>query len=362
MQGCKLTARIIPLSGRLANKKKIYRGFEEGSDKIEINTDTRSNKIEEIKHFSFSEGTDGGISYSKYCYISGFDATSTETLSMMAAPSLPPHIWSACRHEDAPHVGSLVYFFPEEGFLEQCASVPSGIDPDLPLFLCSVESACLLADPHSDEVYSVISLNPTASPPCPFKGYHSSMSPSQTQTALVSLKVLSYSDTTSTSLSVPIACAKDIFPQLDLETDKPTQDLTIHDVHGNVHRFTHIYRGSPKRNWLTTGWSNSFKIVRRESRYVRSQVTAKEVLDAVMAAAEGRKFQVRSRDAPRLSVVAKEIIEWHVLTGSGSANVRIKMIDKVRTLVLQNATPGSLIKILGECIEEEKAEIPEVRE
>ncbi|KAF3326444.1 pyridoxine/pyridoxamine 5'-phosphate oxidase 2-like protein [Carex littledalei] len=63
------------MSNRTEQAKKIYRGFEEGSDKIEINTDTRSNKIEEIKHFSFSEGTDGGISSSKYCYISGFDAT-----------------------------------------------------------------------------------------------------------------------------------------------------------------------------------------------------------------------------------------------------------------------------------------------
>ncbi|KAF3321352.1 pyridoxine/pyridoxamine 5'-phosphate oxidase 2 isoform X1 [Carex littledalei] len=34
---------------------EFYRGFEEGSDKIQINTDTRSNKIEEIKHFPFSE-------------------------------------------------------------------------------------------------------------------------------------------------------------------------------------------------------------------------------------------------------------------------------------------------------------------
>ncbi|KAF3340265.1 Pyridoxine/pyridoxamine [Carex littledalei] len=64
------------LGGLLSVKQNFfYRGFEEGSDKIEINTDTRSNKIEEIKHFSFSEGTDGGISSSKYCYISGFDAT-----------------------------------------------------------------------------------------------------------------------------------------------------------------------------------------------------------------------------------------------------------------------------------------------
>ncbi|KAF3333696.1 Auxin response factor 11 [Carex littledalei] len=248
--------------------------------------------------------------------------------------------------EDAPHVGSLVYYFPEEGFLEQCASVPSGIDPDLPLFLCSVESVCLLADPNSDEVYSVTSLNPITSSSCHFNDYYSSTSPPQTHPALFSSKVLSRSDTTTGS-------------------------------------FTHIYRGSPKRNWLTTGWSkfvrdknltvgdtivfirdenDLFLGVQREKHYVRSRVAAEELLDAVMAAAEGRRFQVRSRDAPRLSVVAKEIVERHVLTESGSANVRIKMTDKVRTLVLQNATPGSLIKILGECIEEEKAEIPEVRE
>ncbi|KAF3336801.1 hypothetical protein FCM35_KLT19387 [Carex littledalei] len=157
----------------------------------------------------------------------------------------------------------------------------------------------------------------------------------------------------------------------------------MRDVHRNAYSFIQVYRGDPKRNLLTTGWSkfvcdknltegdtivfirdedDIFLGVRRGPHYVKSRVATDKVLDAVEAAVAGRSFEVRSRDAPRLSVVAKEIVERHVLTGSGSANVRIKMTDKVRTLVLQNATPGSFIKILGECIEEEKAEIPEVRE
>ncbi|XP_078154377.1 pyridoxamine 5'-phosphate oxidase family protein [Carex rostrata] len=45
----------VGTSGRPSNRTVVFRGFEEGSDKIQINTDTRSNKIEELKHFPFSE-------------------------------------------------------------------------------------------------------------------------------------------------------------------------------------------------------------------------------------------------------------------------------------------------------------------
>ncbi|KAJ4777348.1 Pyridoxine/pyridoxamine 5'-phosphate oxidase [Rhynchospora pubera] len=42
-------------NGRPSNRTVVFRGFEEGSDKIQINTDTRSNKVEEIKHVPFAE-------------------------------------------------------------------------------------------------------------------------------------------------------------------------------------------------------------------------------------------------------------------------------------------------------------------
>ncbi|XP_010559122.1 PREDICTED: pyridoxine/pyridoxamine 5'-phosphate oxidase 2 [Tarenaya hassleriana] len=45
----------IGLSGRPSNRTVVFRGFEENSDTIRINTDIRSRKIGELKHCPFSE-------------------------------------------------------------------------------------------------------------------------------------------------------------------------------------------------------------------------------------------------------------------------------------------------------------------
>ncbi|KAG7575149.1 Pyridoxamine 5'-phosphate oxidase probable FMN-dependent Alr4036 family [Arabidopsis suecica] len=45
----------IGFSGRPSNRTVVFRGFEENSDRIQINTDLRSRKIEELKHCPFSE-------------------------------------------------------------------------------------------------------------------------------------------------------------------------------------------------------------------------------------------------------------------------------------------------------------------
>ncbi|ONK56493.1 uncharacterized protein A4U43_C10F9320 [Asparagus officinalis] len=42
-------------NGRPSNRTVVFRGFQEGTDKIQINTDTRTNKIEEIRHCPFGE-------------------------------------------------------------------------------------------------------------------------------------------------------------------------------------------------------------------------------------------------------------------------------------------------------------------
>ncbi|XP_043689040.1 pyridoxine/pyridoxamine 5'-phosphate oxidase 2 [Telopea speciosissima] len=42
-------------NGRPANRTVVFRGFLEGSDKIQINTDGRSQKIDDIKHSPFAE-------------------------------------------------------------------------------------------------------------------------------------------------------------------------------------------------------------------------------------------------------------------------------------------------------------------
>ncbi|XP_026403757.1 pyridoxine/pyridoxamine 5'-phosphate oxidase 2-like isoform X1 [Papaver somniferum] len=45
----------IGLNGRPSNRTVVFRGFEEDSNKILINTDCRSCKVEEIKRFPFGE-------------------------------------------------------------------------------------------------------------------------------------------------------------------------------------------------------------------------------------------------------------------------------------------------------------------
>ncbi|XP_020531494.1 pyridoxine/pyridoxamine 5'-phosphate oxidase 2 isoform X3 [Amborella trichopoda] len=49
-----LSATVRP-NGKPANRTVVFRGFQEGSDKIQINTDSRSHKIEDIKHCPFGE-------------------------------------------------------------------------------------------------------------------------------------------------------------------------------------------------------------------------------------------------------------------------------------------------------------------
>ncbi|XP_072956676.1 pyridoxine/pyridoxamine 5'-phosphate oxidase 2 [Typha angustifolia] len=45
----------IGSNGRPANRTVVFRGFQDDSDKIQINTDSRSSKIEEIKNCPFGE-------------------------------------------------------------------------------------------------------------------------------------------------------------------------------------------------------------------------------------------------------------------------------------------------------------------
>ncbi|ONK70995.1 uncharacterized protein A4U43_C04F3640 [Asparagus officinalis] len=82
-------------------------------------------------------------------------------------------------------------------------------------------------------------------------------------------KVLTPSDANNGGgFSVPRFCADSIFPVLDFNADPPVQNITVIDVHGKSWDFRHIYRGTPRRHLLTTGWSrfvNSKKLVAGDS-------------------------------------------------------------------------------------------------
>ncbi|GAB4861571.1 Pyridoxine/pyridoxamine 5'-phosphate oxidase 2 [Ancistrocladus abbreviatus] len=52
---CFFQLATIGSNGRPANRTVVFRGFQEGTDKIQINTDCRSRKIEDLKHCPFAE-------------------------------------------------------------------------------------------------------------------------------------------------------------------------------------------------------------------------------------------------------------------------------------------------------------------
>ncbi|XP_038899256.1 pyridoxine/pyridoxamine 5'-phosphate oxidase 2 isoform X2 [Benincasa hispida] len=50
-----LQLATIGINGRPSNRTVVFRGFEEGTDKIHIYTDSRTRKIEELKNCPFAE-------------------------------------------------------------------------------------------------------------------------------------------------------------------------------------------------------------------------------------------------------------------------------------------------------------------
>ncbi|XP_022147467.1 pyridoxine/pyridoxamine 5'-phosphate oxidase 2 isoform X1 [Momordica charantia] len=50
-----LQLATVGANGRPSNRTVVFRGFQEGSDNIQINTDSRSRKVEELKNCPFAE-------------------------------------------------------------------------------------------------------------------------------------------------------------------------------------------------------------------------------------------------------------------------------------------------------------------
>ncbi|URE37884.1 auxin response factor [Musa troglodytarum] len=176
-------------------------------------------------------------------------------------PTVEPQVWKACAGTAAriPTVGSRVYYFPQ-GHAEQAASRPdfSALPPLFNAVLCRISAVRLHANPDTDEVFACISLDPA------------SMRRRRGGGDFVSFaKILTPSDANNGGgFSVPRFCADSIFPRLDFNADPPAQFILVYDVHGNHWKFRHIYRGTPRRHLLTTGWSkfvNSKKLIAGDS-------------------------------------------------------------------------------------------------
>ncbi|CAI0397871.1 unnamed protein product [Linum tenue] len=195
--------------------------------------------------------------------------------------SLDPQLWHACAGSmvQIPPLNSKIIYFPQ-GHAEHCqspvdfpfssAAAASKIPASI---LCRVAAVRFLADPETDEVYTKMSLVPL--PPNAAEldfgadeielGSNSGIQENPASFA----KTLTQSDANNGGgFSVPRYCAETIFPRLDYSADPPVQTVLAKDVHGEVWKFRHIYRGTPRRHLLTTGWStfvNQKKLVAGDS-------------------------------------------------------------------------------------------------
>ncbi|XP_071709737.1 auxin response factor 18-like [Rutidosis leptorrhynchoides] len=194
---------------------------------------------------------------------------------------LDSQLWHACAGSmiQMPPVNSKVFYFPQ-GHAEHTAGNVDfrdrNIQSRVPAWIpCRVWDIKFLADVDTDEVYAKIRLIPVSG-----SGELSTFDDedagsenggsSDGQVKPTSFaKTLTQSDANNGGgFSVPRYCAETIFPRLDYSADPPVQTILVKDVHGDTWKFRHIYRGTPRRHLLTTGWStfvNHKKLVAGDS-------------------------------------------------------------------------------------------------
>ncbi|KAI3464442.1 hypothetical protein Pfo_021105 [Paulownia fortunei] len=179
--------------------------------------------------------------------------------SSPAASEVDPAVWHAVAGASVqiPPLNSYVYYFPQ-GHLEHQSSSASSIqncDINLnrPFFPCQVLSIGFLYHPSSDQAFVKILLQPLHA----WEQRPKDNIGDNNENDVVSFaKVLTPSDANNGGgFSVPKFCADLIFPRLDFAADPPVQNLKIKDTHNTAWEFRHIYRGTPRRHLLTTGWS-----------------------------------------------------------------------------------------------------------
>ncbi|KAJ4726048.1 Auxin response factor [Melia azedarach] len=190
--------------------------------------------------------------------------------------SIDPQLWHACAGSmvQIPPLNSTVFYFPQGHAEHSLGSVnfPSST-PIPPLILCRATSLKFLADSETDEVYTKMKLVPIPATEIDFEDKNLSLnsagSDAESDKPASFAKTLTQSDANNGGgFSVPRYCAETIFPRLDYTADPPVQTVVAKDVHGEIWKFRHIYRGTPRRHLLTTGWStfvNQKKLVAGDS-------------------------------------------------------------------------------------------------
>ncbi|KAK3033726.1 hypothetical protein RJ639_034501 [Escallonia herrerae] len=187
---------------------------------------------------------------------------------------LDSQLWHACAGSmvQMPAVNSRVFYFPQGHAEHACGNVEFKNCPRIPAYIgCRVAAIKFMADPETDEVYAKIRLVPLSGNEVNFDeeavlGINGSDAHDKPTSFA---KTLTQSDANNGGgFSVPRYCAETIFPRLDYSADPPVQTILAKDVHGNTWKFRHIYRGTPRRHLLTTGWStfvNHKKLVAGDS-------------------------------------------------------------------------------------------------
>ncbi|PWA67102.1 Aux/IAA-ARF-dimerization [Artemisia annua] len=145
----------------------------------------------------------------------------------MNKPTLDSQLWHACAGGmvQMPELNSKIFYFPQ-GHAEHAGGAGTGVTsaagfPRVPPYiLCAVSAVNFMADTNTDETLTQSDAN------------------------------------NGGGFSVPRYCAETIFPRLDYTAEPPVQTVVAKDVHGKLWKFRHIYRGTPRRHLLTTGWSN----------------------------------------------------------------------------------------------------------
>ncbi|XP_038990578.1 auxin response factor 10-like [Hibiscus syriacus] len=190
--------------------------------------------------------------------------------------SLDPQLWHACVGPmvQFPPLNSKVLYFPQGHAEHSLSAVDFPSSPRIPaLVLCRVASLKFMADTETDEAYAKILLIPLPNTEFDLEddavsGVGSIRSDNAKKPASFA-KILTQSDANNGGgFSVPRYCAETIFPPLDYTADPPVQTVIAMDVHGETWKFRHIYRGTPRRHLLTTGWStfvNNKKLVAGDS-------------------------------------------------------------------------------------------------
>lgn len=181
--------------------------------------------------------------------------------------SLDYNFWHACAGGmiQIPPVQSKVFYFPQ-GHAEHSASSNINFNnfPRIPPYiLCELSAINFMADEQTDEVYAKMKLTPlknqhdfdSVDEPEPSFGFDQNLNRNH-EIPLSFTKTLTQSDANNGGgFSVPRYCAETILPALDYTRDPPVQTILAKDVHGKIWKFRHIYRGTPRRHLLTTGWS-----------------------------------------------------------------------------------------------------------